>query len=94
MLAAAVGARPSLLLVDELSAGAGHSELPRLAEAVESLRARGLAVLLVEHNLRLVRAVATHVTVLDAGVTIASGTPDQVAADPAARAAYLGRHRL
>jgi branched-chain amino acid transport system permease protein len=94
MLAAAVAARPSVLLVDELSAGAGHGELPRLAEAIESLRARGLAILLVEHNLRLVRAVATHVTVLDAGVTIATGTPDEIAADPAARAAYLGRHHL
>jgi ABC-type branched-subunit amino acid transport system ATPase component/ABC-type branched-subunit amino acid transport system permease subunit len=94
MLAAAVAARPSVLLVDELSAGAGHGELPRLAGAVESLRARGLAILLVEHNLRLVRAVATHVTVLDAGLTIASGTPDQIAADPAARAAYLGRHHF
>lgn len=94
MLAAAVAARPSVLLVDELSAGAGHSELPRLAQVVESLRARGLAILLVEHNLRLVRAVATRVTVLDAGVTIASGTPDEIAADPAARAAYLGRQHL
>ena len=94
MLAAAVAARPSVLLVDELSAGAGHGELPRLAAAIESLRARGLAILLVEHNLRLVRAVATRVMVLDAGVTIATGTPDEIAADPAARAAYLGRQHL
>ena len=94
MLAAAVAPQPSVLLVDELSAGAGHGELPRLAEAIESLRARGLAILLVEHNLRLVRAVASRVTVLDAGVTIATGTPDEVAADPAARAAYLGRQHL
>ncbi len=94
MLAAAAAARPSVLLVDELSAGAGYSELPRLAEVVEWLRARGLAILLVEHNLRLVRAVATSVTVLDAGVTIASGTPDEIAADPAALAAYLGSQRL
>ena len=94
MLAAAVATRPSVLLVDELSAGAGHGELPRLAEAIESLRARGLAILLVEHNLRLVRAVATRVTVLDAGVTIATGTPDEIASDPAARAAYLGSQHL
>jgi branched-chain amino acid transport system permease protein len=94
MLAAAVAARPSVLLVDELSAGAGHGEMPRLEEAIESLRARGLAILLVEHNLRLVRAVASRVTVLDAGVTIATGTPDEIAADPAARAAYLGRQHL
>jgi branched-chain amino acid transport system permease protein len=94
MLAAAVATRPSVLLVDELSAGAGHGELPRLARAIELLRARGQAILLVEHNLRLVRAVATRVTVLDAGVTIATGTPDEIAADPAARAAYLGQQRL
>jgi ABC-type branched-subunit amino acid transport system ATPase component len=94
MVASALAAQPSVLLVDELSAGAGAGELPRLAELVESLRQRGLAILLVEHNLRLVRAVADRVTVLDAGETIAVGTPDEVAADEAVRTAYLGTQRL
>ncbi|MDX6517542.1 MAG: branched-chain amino acid transport system ATP-binding protein livM [Gaiellaceae bacterium] len=94
MVASALAARPSVLLVDELSAGAGAGELPRLADLVASLMERGLAVLLVEHNLRLVRAVAERVTVLDAGETIATGTPDEIAADGAVRTAYLGSQRL
>ena len=57
------------------------------------LRARGVAVLLVEHNLRLVRAVADRVIVMAAGAVIAAGSPAAVAADPEVRAAYLGQGR-
>jgi ABC-type branched-subunit amino acid transport system ATPase component len=59
-----------------------------------TLQDAGLAVLVVEHNLRLVRTVADEVVVLDAGARLAAGTPDQVAHDPAVRAAYLGRQPL
>jgi branched-chain amino acid transport system permease protein len=94
MLATALATEPRVLLADEPSAGAGSAELDRLARVVEDLRGRGLAVLLVEHNLRLVRLVADEVVVLAAGAPLASGTPDEVARDERVRAAYLGRHRL
>jgi branched-chain amino acid transport system ATP-binding protein len=93
-LAAALATEPRVLLVDELAAGAGTDELDRLAEIVDRLRARGLAVLLVEHNLRLVRRVAERVIVLTAGSAVAEGTVAEVAASVAVQQAYLGGHRL
>ncbi|MFN2469518.1 MAG: ATP-binding cassette domain-containing protein [Gaiellaceae bacterium] len=94
MLAAALATRPRVLLIDEPSAGASPADVQRVAGVLRSLATRGLAVLVVEHNLRLVRRVADRVIVLDAGRAIASGTPDEVAADPAVRLAYLGRRGL
>ena len=94
MIATAVATAPRVLLLDEPAAGIGPAELPRLAAAVASLRDRGLGLLVVEHNLRLVRTIADRVTVLDAGRAIAAGLPDEVGSDPAVRAAYLGRHSI
>ncbi|MFL5797302.1 MAG: branched-chain amino acid ABC transporter ATP-binding protein/permease [Actinomycetota bacterium] len=94
MVAAALASRPRVLLLDEPAAGMAAADLGRLAEILDRLSAGGLAVLLVEHNLRLVRQVAAAVTVLDAGTVIASGRPDEVSADPAVRLAYLGRAAL
>jgi len=94
MVAAALASDPRVLLLDEPAAGMATADLGRLTEILDRLSARGLAVLLVEHNLRLVRRAAGAVTVLDAGTVIASGRPDEVAADPAVRLAYLGRAAL
>jgi branched-chain amino acid transport system permease protein len=94
MLASALSTRPRVLLVDEPSAGAGPVELQRIASVLDRLQNAGLAVLVVEHNLRLVRSVADEVVVLDAGARLAAGTADQVAHDPAVREAYLGRQPL
>jgi branched-chain amino acid transport system permease protein len=93
-VAALLAAEPETVLLDELAAGTAADGLERLSTLVRELRARGLAILLVEHNLRLVRAVADTVVVLDAGRTIARGSPDAVARDPAVREAYLGRQLL
>jgi branched-chain amino acid transport system permease protein len=93
-LAAALATRPRALLLDEPSAGASVADVQRLAALLARLRADGVAVLLVEHNLRLVRAVADRVLVLAAGRVIAEGSPDEIAAHHDVRAAYLGRHRL
>ncbi len=94
MVAAALATSPGVLLVDEPSAGSGAAELDRLARVLGSLGELGLAIVVVEHNLRLVRSLADEVVVLDAGQTLATGSADEVAADPAVRAAYLGRQPL
>jgi ABC-type branched-subunit amino acid transport system ATPase component/ABC-type branched-subunit amino acid transport system permease subunit len=91
MLAAALATSPRALLVDEPSAAAGTAELERLTGVLRALGQRGLALLIVEHNLRLVRSLADEVVVLDAGKRLAAGTPDEIAQHPAVRAAYLGR---
>ena len=93
-LAAALATEPDVLLVDELAAGAGSDELDRLAEVVDRIRARGLALLVVEHNLRLVRRVADRVVVLAAGAPVAEGSVAEVAASGVVQEAYLGGHRL
>jgi branched-chain amino acid transport system permease protein len=94
MVAGALASDPRVLLLDEPAAGMVAADLPRLAAILDRVAARGVAVLLVDHNLRLVRRVATVVTVLDAGRVIAEGPPGEVAADPEVRVAYLGRSAL
>ena len=94
MLASALATEPRALLLDEPAAGASAKELEHLAGLLSQLRANGLALLVIEHNLRFVRRVADRVTVLEAGKRIASGSLAEVAEDKAVRAAYLGRSRL
>jgi branched-chain amino acid transport system permease protein len=94
MIAAALATGPRVLLLDEPSAGGAPSDLERLVGVLRALSAEGLAVLVVEHNLRLVRSIAEQVVVLDAGGLLAAGTADEIAGDPAVSAAFLGRHAL
>jgi len=93
-LAGGLASEPDLLLVDELAAGAGSEELERIAEVVARIRARGIAVLLVEHNLRLVRLAADRVLVLAAGRSVAEGSVAEIADSDVVRRAYLGTQRL
>jgi branched-chain amino acid transport system permease protein len=86
--AVATGAR--VLLLDEPAAGMTAEERTRLVAVLRTLAGNGAAVLLVEHDMRLVGKVADRVTVLDGGRVLATGTPDQVRADPDVRRAYLG----
>ncbi len=86
--AAATGAR--VLLLDEPAAGMRPDERATLARVLRRLADDGRAVLVVEHDLRLIASTADVVTVLDEGRVIASGTPDAVVADDAVRAVYLG----
>ena len=88
-LARAVVARPRLLLLDEPASGLSESELPELGDLIEKLVADALVVV-IEHRMDLMMSVCDTITVLDFGKVIAGGTPDQVQADPAVTAAYLG----
>jgi branched-chain amino acid transport system permease protein len=90
-VAVALATRPRVLLLDEPAAGVGDGELGGLAAVIDDARRSGLAILLVEHNLRLVKDVADTVVVLDAGAVVTLGTPDEVARDAATLASFLGR---
>ncbi len=89
-IARAVATGASVLLLDEPAAGMTADERARLRLVLRRLAGNGAAVLLVEHDVRLVGEVADRVTVLDQGRVLATGTPDEVRADPAVRRAYLG----
>jgi ABC-type branched-subunit amino acid transport system ATPase component len=90
-LARALATEPRLLLLDEPVAGLTQAEARELREVLLRIRARGIAVLLVEHNMRFVLRTADHVVVLNYGQKLAEGPAGDIARDPRVIAAYLGR---
>jgi branched-chain amino acid transport system permease protein len=90
-VAETVAAKPAIVLLDEPAAGLAGADSVSLAQRIADIPARyGPAVLLVEHDIELVSAAATHAVVLDFGKVIASGPPLQVLADRNVIGAYLG----
>lgn len=89
-LARALAAEPSLLLLDEPAAGLNNDETAELDETLSLLKARGLTILLVEHDMSLVMRISDSVTVMDFGRLIAGGRPAEVAANPDVIKVYLG----
>ncbi|HYU15123.1 MAG TPA: branched-chain amino acid ABC transporter ATP-binding protein/permease, partial [Candidatus Acidoferrum sp.] len=89
-VARALATKPRVLMLDEPVAGLGHADTERMERLLRDIAATGVAVVLIEHDVKLVMNVSDHVIVLDAGRCIARGRPEAVRNDPAVLKAYLG----
>jgi branched-chain amino acid transport system ATP-binding protein len=92
-IARALILQPQVLMLDEPAAGLNTGEVEELIAYVHALRAGGLSVLLIEHNMGLVMRLADRIAVLNFGRLIADGTPDEVRSNEAVIEAYLGRKK-
>lgn len=89
-LARSLVGQPSLLMLDEPSAGLNAAETDRLAEILKGVHAEGTALLIVDHKIDFIDALCEHVVVLQLGNVVAAGPPEQVWKDPLVIEAYLG----
>jgi branched-chain amino acid transport system ATP-binding protein len=89
-LARALSARPELLLLDEVLAGLNPTEIERMITVIRRIRDRGIAILMIEHVMRVIMSLSDRIVVLNLGDKLAEGTPREIASNTEVIAAYLG----
>lgn len=89
-LARAMAATPTLLIADEAMAGLSSAEVDEILAILVRLNEEGITIIMIEHIMRAVMRFSSRIVVLDAGQTIAEGTPEEIVRNPAVEKAYLG----
>jgi len=93
-LARALATQPKVLLLDEVMAGLNPTEVDELIKLIQEVNRRGISILLIEHVMQGIMALSQRVIVINYGVKIAEGTPDEVVSDKEVIEAYLGKEFL
>jgi branched-chain amino acid transport system ATP-binding protein len=93
-MARALAARPYLLLLDEVLAGLNPSEIAAMMATVRAIREDGISILMIEHVMQAIMSISDRILVLDYGMLIATGAPEEVANNPQVIEAYLGDPKM
>ncbi len=93
-MARALAAKPYLILLDEVLAGLNPSEIASMMETVRTIRDQGVTILMIEHVMQAIMAISDRLLVLDYGMLIATGPPEEVANNPQVIEAYLGDPKM
>ena len=93
-MARALAAKPYLILLDEVLAGLNPSEIASMMETVRAIRDQGITILMIEHVMQAIMAISDRILVLDYGMLIAAGAPEEVANNPQVIEAYLGDPKM
>ena len=93
-MARALAAKPYLMLLDEVLAGLNPSEIAAMMETVRAIRDQGVTILMIEHVMQAIMAISDRILVLDYGILIAAGAPEEVANNPQVIEAYLGDPKM
>jgi branched-chain amino acid transport system ATP-binding protein len=89
-IARALATEPFLLLLDEPAAGMNPQETEKLMELIQTIRQSGVSILLIEHDMKLIMRISDRIIVLDHGLKIAEGNPEEIRSNPSVIEAYLG----
>lgn len=94
MIGIAMATQPRLLLLDEPTAGMSSEETAQTVEIISNIRARGTAILLIEHNMQVAMNICDRFIAIEAGAMLAQGSPESIASNPRVIEAYLGKEQI